>query len=271
MTPQSLLSHHDTGQPWPSSSDPAPRTDTAAAYRDALAVRALRAARGEQPRGYKIGFTNRGIWPVYQVFAPIWGTVWDSTLSFCEDEGVVSLARTCEPRLEPEVVFGLGSAPPAQCTLEQLFESIAWMAPGFEIVQSHRPGWKFTAADTIADGGLHARLLVGRKTPLHAHGADAAAFEARLASAQVALEQRVEAKPVVRDQGRGANVLDGPLHALLHFVQELRACDGAPGLQAGDVVTTGTWTDAWSVAPGEVWTARFGAPLSPLSVRFTAD
>ncbi|RZI97144.1 MAG: hydratase, partial [Haliea sp.] len=73
-----------------------------------------------------------------------------------------------------------------------------------------------------------------------------------------------------RDQRRGANVLDGPLHALLHFVQELRGCDGAPDLRAGDVITTGTWTDAWPVAPGEVWTARFGAPLSPLEVRFTA-
>lgn len=266
MTPNFLLSHYDAGLSWPSANDPAPRTDTAAAYRDALAVRALRVARGEQPRGYKIGFTNRGIWPVYQVFAPIWGTVWDSTLAYCEGEGAVSLARTCEPRLEPEVVFGLAAAPPADCTLQQLFECIAWMAPGFEIVQSHRPGWKFTAADTIADGGLHARLLVGRKTMVAGQWDDAAALEAGLAQAQVVLEQ--DGTP--RDQGRGANVLDGPLHALLHFVQELRGCDGATALQPGDVVTTGTWTDAWPVAPGEVWTARFGAPLSPLSVRFTA-
>ncbi|MEP6824510.1 MAG: fumarylacetoacetate hydrolase family protein, partial [Ramlibacter sp.] len=241
-------------------------TDTAAAYQDALVVRALRIARGEQPRGYKIGFTNRGIWPVYQVFAPIWGTVWDSTLSFCEGEGTVPLARTCEPRLEPEVVFGLGTAPPAQCTLQQLFESVAWMAPGLEIVQSHRIGWKFTAADTVADGGLHARLLVGEKTVVDVNGTDAAAFEARLAAAQVTLLQDGRS----RDHGCGSNVLDGPLHALLHFVQELRACDGAPALQAGDVITTGTWTDAWPVAPGEVWTACFSSPLSPLSVRFTA-
>ena len=267
MTPQALLSHYDAGLAWPSASDPPPRTDTAAAYQDALAVRALRSARGEVPRGYKVGFTNRAIWPVYQVFAPIWGTVWDSTLSFCEGEGTVVLARTCEPRLEPEVVFGLRVAPPPQCTLQQLFESLAWMAPGFEIVQSHRPGWKFTAADTIADGALHARLLVGRKSALAGQGADAAAFEAQLAAASVTLEQDGQCK----DQGHGANVLDGPLHALLHFVQELRACDGAPALQAGDVVTTGTWTDAWPVAAGETWTADFSAPLSPLQIRFTAS
>lgn len=188
------------------------------------------------------------------------------TQSFCEGEGTVVLARTCEPRLEPEVVFGLGHAPPPHCTMQQLFESVAWMAPGFEIVQSHRPGWKFTAADTIADGGLHARLLVGRKTPVAARATGAADFEAQLAAARVTLEQ--DGMP--KDLGCGANVLDGPLHALLHFVQELRACDGVPALQADDVVTTGTWTDAWPVSAGQTWTARFSAPLSPLRVRFAA-
>ena len=72
------------------------------------------------------------------------------------------------------------------------------------------------------------------------------------------------------DQGRGANVLDGPLHALLHFVQALRSCPGAPALLPGDVVTTGTWTDAWPVSVGQAWIARFDAPLSPLEVRFAA-
>ena len=69
--------------------------------------------------------------------------------------------------------------------------------------------------------------------------------------------------------GAGANVLDGPLHALHHFLQELRDCPGAADLQAGDVVTTGTWTDAWPVAPGQRWSAEFDAPLPPLHVRFT--
>jgi len=71
------------------------------------------------------------------------------------------------------------------------------------------------------------------------------------------------------DQGVGANVMDGPLHALRHFLQTLRACPGAADLQPGDVVTTGTWTDAWPVAPGEQWTAAFDIPLSPLTISFS--
>lgn len=260
-----LLSHLDTGQLWPEGGAGAAAADVASAYQQALEVRKLREARGEQPRGYKVGFTNRGIWPVYNVFAPIWGTVWDSTLAYCEGRGEVSLARTCQPRIEPETVFGLRAEPAADCDLQQLFEAVDWMAPGFEIVQSHLAGWKFTAADTIADSGLHARLLVGRKTPVRDVAPDGARLDRKLAAAGVTLTRDGDAI----DQGCGANVLDGPLHALLHFVRELRTCLGAPALKAGDVITTGTWTNAFAVAPGETWTARFDAPLPPLEVRFT--
>ncbi|GAC1604313.1 MAG: hypothetical protein NVS3B2_09730 [Ramlibacter sp.] len=89
-------------------------------------------------------------------------------------------------------------------------------------------------------------------------------LERKLAAAAVTLSRDGEAI----DQGRGANVLDGPLHALLHFVRELVACPGAPALQPGDVITTGTWTNAWPVLPGQSWTAYFDSPLTPLRVRF---
>ena len=266
MTPQTLLSHTDSGALWPVADGAAPMLEIAAAYQQALQVRQLRIARGEAPRGYKVGFTNRGLWPVYNVFAPIWGTVYESTLSFCDGRGELSLARICQPRLEPEVVFGLRAAPLPDCDLATLFDSIEWMAPGFEVVQSHRADWKFVAPDTVLDGGLHARLLVGRQQPVREVAADAARLERKLARAAVTLTRDGDAV----DQGSGANVLDGPLHALLHFVRELRACPGAPALQAGDVITTGTWTNAWPVAPGETWTARFDSPLPPLEVRFTA-
>lgn len=261
MTPETLLRHLDDATPWPQGCG----LGVGQAYERALTVRQLRMARGEQPRGYKVGFTNRTIWQRYGVHAPIWGTVWNTTLSFCEGEGEIALAGTCQPRIEPECVFGLKATPPARATLDQLLASVEWIAPGFEIVQSHMPDWKFTAADTVADSGLHARLLVGRRLPVDPLQVDAAAFDAQLAAARITLSKggrRI-------DQGSGANVLDGPLHALAHFVQALRDCPGAPDLQAGDVVTTGTWTDAWPVHRGEQWRADFDPPLAPLSVRFT--
>jgi 2-keto-4-pentenoate hydratase len=116
----------------------------------------------------------------------------------------------------------------------------------------------------VADSGLHARLLVGRQIDVASLPRDAAAFDAQLAAARITLLR----EEVRVDAGVGANVLDGPLHALAHFLAALRDCPGATDLQPGDVVTTGTWTDAWPVHRGEQWRAEFDAPLAPLAVRF---
>jgi len=262
MTPEQLLQHHDQGLLWSPAERSGTPTDLGAAYQQALAVRQLRWQRGEVPRGYKIGFTNRTIWPLYKVFAPIWGTVWGGGLAFCDGEGSIDLTATCQPRIEPEIVFGLRATPAPNATVDQLFDAIEWLAPGFEVVQTHCPDWKFTASETVADSALHARLLIGPRVPVRRLATDAAALNALLAQAQAVLHKNGQAVA----QGHGVNVLDSPLLALHHFLNELRQCPGATDLQAGDVVTTGTWTDAFAIAPGEQWSVQFSTPLPSLSV-----
>jgi 2-keto-4-pentenoate hydratase len=213
MSPQELLDHWDQGSLWPAASG----LDVPTAYQRALQVRQLRTARGEQPRGYKVGFTNRNIWPRYRIYAPIWGTVWDTTTVFCEGEARTSLAGTCQPRLESEAVFGIAATPSAGASLDQLLDCLEWVAPGFELVQSHQPGWVFTAADTVADAGLHGRLLVGRRVPVAQVAPGAETFEERLARCRVTLWRGNE----MVEEGAG------PLHALQHLVRALRDCPGA--------------------------------------------
>ena len=71
------------------------------------------------------------------------------------------------------------------------------------------------------------------------------------------------------DRGVGANVLDGPLHALAHIVGVLARQSEAPPLAAGEIVTTGTITDAHPVAPGETWSTEvLGVPLPGLALAF---
>ena len=262
MTSQELLDHVDSGLLWPDPLDV--DFKITAAYESALAMRKLRVARGEIPKGYKIGFTNRNIWPRYQVYAPIWGTVWSTTLSFCDGEGDICLIPSCQPRIEPEVVFGMKATPAPNASLEDLYSAIAWVAPGFEVVQSHLLDWKFRAPDAIADGALHARLLVGPKIEVSNIAANASELDSLLAAMQVTLLKDGD----VVDRGIGANVLDSPLRALHHFLMDLRQCQGAQDLRPSDVITTGTLTDAWPVGPGECWTAKFGTPLSSLTVKF---
>jgi 2-keto-4-pentenoate hydratase len=264
MTPADILAHLDSGTLWPAERSAA-ITDVPTGYQTALAVRALRVARGEGPVGYKIGFTNRTIWPRYGVYAPIWGTVWDTTLTQCNGRASLPLAGLCQPRLEPEIVFGMSATPPAGSTLEQLFACVEWLAPGFEIVQSHHADWKFSAAEAVADGSLHGRLLVGTHTPLRDLATSGAALDEWVAAKRVQLLRNGE----LVEQGRGRHVLDGPLRALHHFVLEIQQCPGAAPLRAGDVITTGTWTDAWPIEPRQTWRADFDAPLHEIEVVLT--
>jgi 2-oxo-3-hexenedioate decarboxylase len=262
LTPPELLRRHDDAQAWTDAERAQSWPSLPAAYADALAVNRLRMARGERPAGYKVGFTNRTIWERYQVFAPIWGVVWDSTLTRCDGRARLNIRGTCQPRLEPELAFGLRATPPEGATLAQLFDCVEWLAPSFEVVDTHCPDWKFSAAETVADGALHARLALGRATPVRRFAATGPALAALLADATVELRQDDR----VVDRGQGCNVLDSPLHALLHFTHAHQATPGASPLQAGDIVSTGTWTDAWPLQAGQRWRSVFSAPLEGLDV-----
>jgi 2-oxo-3-hexenedioate decarboxylase len=153
--------------------------------------------------------------------------------------------------------------PPSELTVQSLFESIDWMASGFEIVQSHALNWKFKVADTVTDSGLHAHLIVGQQVPLRDVAADGAQLHALLAGMSLEL---VNAGKVV-EKGSATHVLDSPLMALLHFMKALRQCPGAPDVKAGDVITTGTWTDAWPLVAGQTWESRYDSPLTGLKIR----
>ena len=264
MTPETLLRHIDEGTLWLDESLASIPDDVAQAYQTALQVRQLRLARGEQPRGFKIGFTNRSIWERYQVFEPIWGTVWDTTLDMANEAGEcsVDISRMCQPRLEPELVFGMRCTPPVDVTVETLFDSIEWMASGFEVVQSHAADWKFKVADTITDSGLHARLLVGKPVKVTDMASSGSALHAALAGMSLELMQAGHV-----ENGAASNVLDSPLMALLHFMKALRNCPGAPDVQAGDVITTGTWTDAWPLVQGQIWESQYDSPLVGLRLK----
>ena len=231
-------------------------------YAVADEARRLRVARGERPLGYKIGFTNRGIWARYGVFEPIWGPVWDTTVERADDaRATVSLARFAAPRLEPEVMFGFARTPSAGASLQALFDCIEWVAHGFEIVDTHFADWRFAAADTVADFALHGRLFVGPRVA--ATRFDRARVAAELAAIEVVLS--CDGREV--DSGRADIVLDGPLHALKLWVDAMAAQPVRWPIVAGDIVSTGTITDAAPLHPGERWKTRLSdARFVPMTI-----
>jgi 2-oxo-3-hexenedioate decarboxylase len=242
------------------------RFDAGAAYDVAAEILKIRRAGGEVPVGRKIGFTNSNIWPQYGVSAPIWGYVYDSTLRMAhENAGVQSLKGALEPKIEPEIVFCLRSAPKPGMSEEQLAECIDWVAHGFEIVHSVYPGWRFQVSDTIAAFGMHGVLIVGQPRQVRTITGLNRDLVHELKSFKVSLFCDGE----LRDSGSGTNVLGSPLLALKHMVDLLGRLPQHAPLAAGEIVTTGTLTAALDIKSGQTWhTAFTGLDLPGLRVRF---
>lgn len=239
-----------------------PGLDASLAYRVAADIHARRVAAGERPVGRKIGFTNRTIWDEYGVHAPMWGYIYDTTVRDLAEAGDgLPLERFAEPRLEPEIMFGIARAPEPGMGEAELFGCLDWVAHGFEIVQSIYPGWRFSAADTIAAGGLHGALLIGPRVKLDAESG----WLERLSGFEIALYR----DGTLEDRGHAGNVLDGPVSALRHLVGLLAEDTINPPLAAGEIVSTGTLTRALPVRPGETWhTELHGIDLPGARVRF---
>ena len=230
-----------------------PTFDVGRAYEVLAAITERREAQGWRPVGRKIGFTNRTIWPRYGVYQPMWAPVWAHTVHHAADRTSLSLSGFVQPRIEPEVVFKLSSTPPATDDALALLAAVEWIAAGFEIVQSHFPDWKFAAADCTAAFGLHGALVVG--APLAVTDAN----RAELVAALPAFELTLMRGAGVVDRGVGRNVLDSPVNALAHLIRVLAAQPQFAPLAAGEVITTGTLTDAWPVERGETWRSDYGA------------
>src|SRR5262245_42240822 len=234
------------------------------AYLVTAAVRRLRQGRGERPVGRKIGFTNRTIWAEYQVYAPIWGDMYATTVQETDGDATLDLSPYLEPRIEPEIAFGLVRAPEPGMDEAALLGCIGWVAHGFEIVHSLFAGWRFAAADTVAAFALHGAYRLGPRTAI-AH----APREGWL-SALTRFEISLYRDGALTDRGQAVNVLDGPLSALRHLNDLLAKDPHNPPLAAGEIVTTGTVTRAFPVRPGETWhTELHGLDLPGLTIRFT--
>jgi 2-oxo-3-hexenedioate decarboxylase len=223
--------------------------------------------RGWRPVGRKIGFTNQTIWARYGVSGPMWARMWDRTVRFATAGAAeVGLDDFVQPRIEPEVVFGLRDAVAAGGEPLRLLSSVEWMAAGFEIVQCPFPDWRFDAAECTAAFGLHGALVVGTPTPLRDLDL------ARLATTLAAFTLTLSRAGRVVERGNGANVLGSPALALDYLARELGGQTRFEPLAAGEIVTTGTLTDAQPVNAGDRWSSDYGdLGVESLSVTFTTS
>lgn len=241
-----------------------PDFDLRAAYAVLHLNHEARLREGALPVGRKIGFTNPAMWARYGVREPIWAYVYNTTV-VPVDHGHCRcrIGSFCEPMIEPEIVLHFHATPPPGADPLAVLACVDWIAPAFEIVQSHFPGWKFEAADTVADFGLHATLLLGKPLPIDLAG------RARMLAALASFSVDLNCGDEIRERGHGANVLGSPLAAVVHLLAALAKQPQYPPLQAKELVSTGTLTTAQPVRIGETWRSDLhGIGLDGLAVQF---
>lgn len=238
-----LLDAYDSGTSIAPITENDPSFDLAAAYAVLAEIERRRIAQGWRPVGRKIGFTNQNLWESYGVSAPMWARVWDRTLITTDGTATIVTPSFPELRVEPEIAFCLSrELGPTDDPLEVL-DATAWIAASFEFVWSPYPGWRFALPDCTAAFGLHGALVLG--TPLE--------IDRSIADVLPAVEVTLSRNGTVVDRGVGANVLGGPAHALAHLS---RVVDQP--LASGEIITTGTVTDAHAVLSGDIWSSHYG-------------
>lgn len=268
-TASQILAAYDSVELWDPGLTSKIQDDVAGAYGIAQDVANRRQQRGERHVGYKIGFTTEAAMSSFGLLSPMWGRVWDTTLTSAARDLVVSLSLTnyVQPKIEPEFVVRFRGIPKLAATKADIYSCIESVGVGIELVQCHCDGWAISAPIAIADGGLHAQLVVGEWIPLELIASNAEILEERLRAATVELVRNARDIQV----GAAKNVLGSPLTALTYFFADPSFRESANTFSnAPFIVTTGSWTQPIEAKPGDTWAASFSSGLGKITISFDA-
>lgn len=213
------------------------------AYSIQLLNVAERKARGARVIGKKVGLTSKAMQQFLGVSEPDFGHLFDDMLY--DQEDLLAPGAFLQPKIEAELAFIMGETLQGPgITVADVLRSTAAVVPAFEIIASRIADWKIKIADTIADNGSSAALVLGSKLmPVDA---------VDLKYVGLVLEKNGR----ILDTAAGAAVLGHPALAVAWLANKLGTM--GIGLERGEIVLAGSLTKAFEVAPGDVFTATFG-------------
>ncbi len=219
-----------------------PELDVATGYRIQDLTLQRRLARGERLIGVKLGLTSRAKQERMGVAMPF--VAWLTDAMLLPTGLPVPQDRLIHPRVEPEIVFTMGSrlAGPGVGPTEAL-AAVDRVYAGAEVIDSRYADFRFRAGDVVADNASSGAFVTG-SVGLAPEGLDLA-LEGVL----------VEVDGAVVDSATGAAVLGHPAEALALAANELATRGLA--IEAGWVVLTGGMTDAVYAPPGSSVACHF--------------
>ena len=197
---------------------------------------------GEKHAGYKIGFTNLAVREKMGLPDSTYGYLLDSMVL---KNGVkVTMSDLIAPKLECEICMKLKSGLKGKgLSTEDVIRATEAVSASFEICDARIKDWKCPYPDFFADNGFSARIVLsGQWHP-------AAGFD--FLNEKVVLTQA--GKELA--QGTGALAMGHPAKAVAWLVGKL--ADRNKGLEAGQIVMTGTLTPILPIEKGATYTATF--------------
>jgi 2-keto-4-pentenoate hydratase len=192
--------------------------DLAGAYRVQEAFFA-----GQAIIGYKLGLVSPAKQAQMGVSSPIYGRITPAMLR----EGTLALGAFVQPRIEPELAVVLRDAVPPHAPPGAVALAIGAVFLGIDLLDSIWEGYRFSAADVIADNASGGAFLLGdRALPWPIDGELALALNGRLVAA-------------------------GPIAALEPVTEHLAwLATAVGGLAAGQVIFLGSPAAAVPAEPG---------------------
>lgn len=197
---------------------------------------------GEKLAGYKIGFTNLAVREKMGLPDSTYGYLTDTMVL---NSGInLAMSDFIAPKVECEICFKLKA--PLQgkgLGVEQVVAATEGVCASFEICDARIKDWKCPYNDFFADNGFSARIVVSGswRSP---QGFDF-------------LKEKVVLKQNGKElaQGTGELAMGHPAKAVAWLVHKL--ADRGKGLEAGQVVMTGTLTPILPIEKGSTYAASF--------------
>ena len=219
---------------------------------------ALTTALGETPVGWKVACTNSAAQELMQTHEPFAGPLFESMLH--DSPAELSSGQFNMRMVEGEFAFRLGTDLPARAepyTRTDVEAAIASVHPAIEIADSRFADWLAVGLPSlIADGAVAGAFV---------YGAGRSDWR-ELDLINWPVTMTVDGQTV--GQGTGAGALGDPLSSLLWLANKWSG--RGQGLDAGQIVTTGTCTGNFPAPPGSRVIADFG-DMGSVCANFTDD
>jgi len=203
-----------------------------------------RLSAGEKLVGYKVGFTNIPVRDKMGLPDSTYGYLLGSMI--LRSEAKLDMSELIAPKIECEICFKLSRDLEGKgLTIQDVLEATAGVSASFEICDARIKDWKCPYPDFFADNGFSARVVLPDKW----HPVD----QVDLLGETVVLTQ--DGTQIAK--GKGEMAMGHPANAVAWLAGKL--ADRGKGLEAGQIVMTGTLTPILPIEKGSTYVAAFSS------------